>query len=114
MSVPLDSSRLQIQHAAGIRGPACDELLPHFFHILRVYLVVETRPGPLVLRVVEDRRDRVGRVDDAAGVAADHEEEAVGRLQDQMLKLLVREERWFVSAVRVRVAGTCETIGPCA
>jgi len=54
--------------------------------------------------LVEDGRDAVRDVDDASGVAGDDKEEAVGRLEDQVLQLLVGEEGRLVGAIGACVA----------
>lgn len=45
----------------------------------------ERRAVPIVLRVIEHGRNRVGHVNDSARIAGDNEEEAVGRFEYQML-----------------------------
>lgn len=61
----------------------------------------------MYLWLVEDGRDAVRNVDDASGVAGDDEEEAIGRLQDQVLQLLVGEEGRLVGAIGACVASAC-------
>lgn len=58
--------------------------------------------------MVQHRRHRIGHVDDATGVAADHKQESVGRLQDQMFQLLIGEKRRLVGTVGASVAGAAQ------
>ena len=83
-----------------------------FFSITRIIIAkkshCEILPSrPRHLRLVEYGRDAVGGVDDTPCVAGHDEEEPVGGLQDQVLELLVREERRLVGAVGVAVARAC-------
>lgn len=64
------------------------ELLPQLLPVVRVQLIVEGGAEPFGLRLVEDGRHRVRDVNDASGFARNHEQEAIGRLQDEMLQLL--------------------------
>ena len=68
-------------------------------------LVIDVGPEPVSLALIQHRRHRVRDVDDAAGVAGHDEQEAVGRLQDQVLQLLVRQEGRLVGAVSRGVTG---------
>lgn len=56
-------------------------------------MLIQRAAKPLRLRVVEHRRHRVRHVDHAARLRGDHKQEAVGRLQDEVLQLLLDERR---------------------
>jgi len=102
MSLLLDSARLEIQNASR-RAIATvllrAQLVPHLLQVVRVHKVEQTPVRPLAGRVPQHRLHRVAHVDDVARVTLRHEQEAVGRLQYQVLQLLVGEEGGLVGAV---------------
>lgn len=103
----LDGAGLEVEDAARVLRLLSGQLLADLLHVLGVDVVEDARAEPLALRLVEDRTHGVGHVDDAARVARHHEQEAVGRLQDEVLELLVREEGRLVGAVGAGVARPC-------
>lgn len=82
------------------------QLFLHLLSVVRMNLGVEAGAVPVALRVIEDRCNRVGDVDDPSSAAAHDEQESVGCLQDQVLQLLVGEERRLVRVVRASVPCT--------
>ena len=69
----------------------CRELLPELLRVVRVELVVEGGAQPVGLGLVEDGGQGVGDVDDATRFTGHHKQEAVRRLQNQMLQFLQTE-----------------------
>lgn len=103
--VPSTKGRFESESSAGPRAarprqtpfPGCltcegvlggGELLPQLAHVVGVHLVVQGAAEPLGLRLVQHRGHRVGHVHHPPGLAGHDEQEAVGRLQDQVLELL--------------------------
>ena len=106
MALLFDGSRFQIEDSASVRRLLGGQLFAHLLHVVGMQVVVEARSEPVALTLMQDRRDAVGHVDQAARVAGGDEQEPVGRFQNQMLQLLIGEKGWFVRAVSARVSRT--------
>ena len=58
MAFLLDRSRLQVENATGIRRLLRWQLLPNLFRIIRMQVVIETRPKPIRLqKIMEGGKD---------------------------------------------------------
>lgn len=71
-----------------------------------MHVIVKTRPVPLVLWMVQHRLDWIRHVNNPSSVAGHYEKESIGRLQYQVLQLLVGQERGLVCAVGAGVASS--------
>lgn len=61
------------------------ELFPQFVHIIRVDLLVQSAAKPLRLGMVQHWCHRVRYIDDPTRLCSNHKQEAIRRLQDQVL-----------------------------
>lgn len=102
----LDRAGLEVEDAPRVLWLLSGQLLANLFSVLGVDHVEQRRAVPVILRVIQHRSHRVGNINYPAGVAGDDEQESVGCLQDEMLELLIGQERWFVASVGVCVASS--------
>lgn len=109
LALLLHRSGFEVQHSAAVLGFRRAELFPHLLGVIGVNLRIEAGAVPVALRIVQHRRDRVGHVDDPTRVAAHNKQETVGRFENQVLQLLIREEGRLVSVVRSGIPGACYT-----
>lgn len=66
----------------------CAQLLPQFVHVVRVDLLIQGAAKPLGLGLVQNRGHRVRHINHPSCFCRHHEQEAVRRLQDEVLQLL--------------------------
>lgn len=106
MAFFFNGSRFEIQNPSRVLWFLGGQLLPDFFHIFGMDVVVNAAAEPIVLGLVQNGSDGIRDVNDSAGVAGHDKQKSVGRFQYQMLELLIRQKGRFVSPVGGRVSGT--------
>ncbi len=73
----------------------CAQLFPQFVHVIRMDLLKERAAKPLGLQLVQNGSDRVRHVDNTTRLSRHHEQEAVSRLQNQVLQFLWPQTEGF-------------------
>ncbi len=69
--------------------------VPSVVHVSRMDLLKERAPKPLGLQLVQNGSDRVRHVDNTTRLSRHHEQEAVSRLQNQVLQFLWPQTEGF-------------------
>lgn len=99
MPLLLDCASFQIQYSSRVLGLLRGQLLADFFAIVRMNVIEETGAVPIVLAVIQDRRHRIGYVDNSSFIAGNNKQESIGCLENEVLQFLVGQKGWFVGAI---------------
>lgn len=106
MAFLFHGSSFQIQNTTRILRFLSRELFAHLVNVFRVDHFKERRSVPVILRVIQYRRNRIGNINNSSSIARDNKEKPIGSFQNEMFQFLIGEKRWFVTAVSVGVASS--------